>query len=131
MTRGELSMLAFLKNTCRKNHVPRLCLSVAIGCLMVMWHSSGVLAYKTEYVNCSTSSCPIPDMDVDGEQHGVVDGVCTNVDLPKIRMNCYYKNASTSGCHYVNKSVSEMTCSCLNDSLFYEKLKGTVTCSSE
>jgi len=105
-------------------------LSVAIGCLVAMWHSSGVLAYTTEYVNCSTASCPIPDLKVKGEQHGVVDAVCTYVDLPKIRMNCYFRNGSTDECHYVNKSVSEMTCSCLNDTLSHEELKGTVTCSA-
>lgn len=98
---------------------------------LAIWQPTTATAYVLEYVNCPNANCAIPDMKVGGALTGVVDGECTNFSLPTIKMNCYYKNVPKStGCNYVKKSTSEMTCSCPNnDAVFTQTLKGAVSCS--
>lgn len=106
--------------------------SLALIVLMLISYSETAVAYTQEYVNCGSSSCPIPDLKVGGIQHGTVTGECTSIELPNISMKCEWQDGvyQNQQCTYDKVSTSEMTCSCENKDLGPVNLTGTVNCSN-
>ena len=106
---------------------------IVFSCLFTAFTPGDAMSYQEENVNCDASQCPIPDMPVGAEDHGIVTAAC-QIPTTKINMNCFWKSEQAQHanppCEYTYYSGGlTAKCACANNATYPYTLKGVVHCN--